>query len=153
MRWDEVGPQIDIWTLPAARNKGKRDHETPLAPAVKNLLRGVRQPGDEYVFTVRGDKPYAGQKRLKEILDRHSGVRDWQLHDLRRTVRTGLSEIGIRDEVAERTLNHALTGLDKVYNRHQYLEEKRAALEKWAKHVAFVVGQGRRGANVVPLQA
>ena len=57
------------------------------------------------------------------------------LHDLRRTVRTGLAKLGIRPDIAERCLNHAQPGIIATYDVHQYLEEKRNALTQWADHV------------------
>jgi hypothetical protein len=98
---------------------------------------------------VSGERPYSGTKRLKEILDRDSGVTGWVLHDIRRTVRSGLAELHVLEEVAERILNHAKKGLAKVYDRHAYIEEMRAAMEEWAARVAFIVGDGRDASNVV----
>jgi integrase len=57
------------------------------------------------------------------------------LHDLRRTVRTGLAKLGIRPDIAERCLNHAQPGIIATYDTHQYLEEKRDALTQWADHL------------------
>jgi integrase len=61
-------------------------------------------------------------------------------HDLRRTLRTRLAEIGIDDMVAERVLGHKLQGIMAVYNRHSYDTEKRQALDKWAKKLRQIVG-------------
>jgi integrase len=138
MMWKEIDEKWALWTLPAARSKGKRDHEVPLSPAVMEVLQ--RQPKlGPYVFTVTGDKPYAGQKRLKEIIDRESEVSGWVLHDLRRGVSTGLAALRIPQDVIDRTLNHAKEKLASVYNVHGYRDEKRAALDAWARQVAFVV--------------
>jgi integrase len=147
--WAELDLDNQTWTLPAARNKGKRDHKLPLAAAVVALLDELPRLGP-FVFTVDGAKPYAGTKRLKQILNRDTGITGWVLHDIRRTVRSGLAELHIAKEVAERVLNHANKGLAKVYNRHAYVAEMRAALEAWEKHVA-IVGDARDGANVARL--
>jgi integrase len=64
---------------------------------------------------------------------------DVRLHDLRRTLRTGLAELAVSFEVAERVLNHAMPGLQAVYNRHNYAAEKRNALALWAEHVLALV--------------
>jgi len=150
MRWDEISGSL--WTLPKERNKGKRDHALPLAPALIEVLEQLPKAGP-FVFTVNQERPYAGLRRLKEILDRKSRVTGWVLHDIRRTVRSGLSELHISEEVAERVLNHAQKGLGKVYDRHSYINEMRIALDAWAKHVAFIVGLGEEGENVVPIRA
>jgi integrase len=152
LQWGEVSETAKTWTLPAARNKGKRDHYVPLSDPALALLTGTTRQGD-YVFTVDGRKPYAGTKRLKAILDRHSGVTGWVLHDIRRTVRSGLSRLHVADEVADRIMNHARPSLDKTYNRHRYVDEMRAALAAWASHVAVVAGDVRDVANVVTLRS
>lgn len=146
--WSEIGD--DLWTLPAERNKGKRQHEVPLTKAALEVLGGATRLGP-FVFScdAEGKKPYAGMKRLKEILDRESGVTGWTIHDIRRTVATGLGRLGVAQEVIEHILNHSRPTLHKTYNVHAYRDEKRTALEAWARHVEGVV-TGKR-ANVVEL--
>jgi len=152
MVWSEVDLTRAVWTLPAARNKGKREHEIPLAPAMLALLDGLRRRGLP-AFTTDGSKPYAGQKRLKAILDRESGVAGWTLHDFRRTASTGMAALHVPQDTIDRVLNHAKGTLAGTYNRHQYAEEKRRALEAWAERVAFIVGEARDAVNVVELRA
>lgn len=143
--WAEV--KGDLWSLPAGRNKGRRDHEIPLSAAALEVLEGAPRLG-AFAFTVDGKKPYAGMKRLKQILDRESGVTGWTIHDIRRTVATGLGRLGITQDVIEHVLNHARPTLAQTYNVHSYREEKRAALEAWARHLERIVnGPG----NVVAL--
>ena len=152
MTWREVDLSRAVWTLPAARNKGKRDHEIPLTPAMVALLDGLRHQGG-VVFTKYGAKPYAGQKRLKAILDRESGVMCWTFHDFRRTVSTGMAALHVPQDTIDRVLNHAKGTLAGTYNRHDYLDQKRKALEAWAERVAFVVSEARDAENVVQLHA
>jgi integrase len=151
MLWSEVDLTRAVWTLPAARNKGKREHEIPLAPAMVGLLDGLRRRGLP-VFTTDGAKPYAGQKRLKAILDRESDVAGWTFHDLRRTASTGMAALHVPQDTIDRVLNHAKGTLAGTYNRHQYADEKRRALEAWAERVAFIVGKAREAVNVVELR-
>ena len=86
---------------------------------------------------------------------RQSGVTDWTLHDLRRTVATGLQKLGVRLEVTEAVLNHvsgSRAGIVGIYQRHEWAEEKRAALDAWGARVAAIV-EGREAAgNVTPLR-
>jgi integrase len=152
MAWREVDLSRAVWTLPAARNKGKRDHEIPLPPAMVALLDALPRRGRP-VFTTDGLKPYAGQKRLKAILDRESGVKGWTFHDIRRTVSTGMAALHVAQDAIDRVLNHAKGTLAGTYNRHEYLEAKRAALEAWAKRVAFITGEARDAGNVVEMRA
>jgi integrase len=63
----------------------------------------------------------------------------WQLHDLRRTVRTRLSQLRVSTEVAELVIGHALKGLHAVYNQHDFLDERREALELWAARLRSIV--------------
>jgi integrase len=151
MTWSEIDLGRALWILPAARNKGKRDHEIPLAPAMLALLGDRPRPG-EPLFTTDGRKPYAGQKRLKVILDRESRVTGWTFHDIRRTVSTGMASLHVPQDTIDRVLNHAKPGLARTYNRHQYLDEKRRALEAWAERVAFIVGDSGDAVNVVVLR-
>ena len=151
MTWSEINLGRALWILPAARNKGKRDHEIPLAPAMLALLGDRPRPG-EPLFTTDGRKPYAGQKRLKVILDRESRVTGWTFHDIRRTVSTGMASLHVPQDTIDRVLNHAKPGLARTYNRHQYLDEKRRALEAWAERVAFIVGDSGDAVNVVVLR-
>ena len=88
--------------------------------------------------------------QLVERVRRNAGLSNVRLHDLRRTLRTGLAELGVSFEVAERVLNHAMPGLQAVYNRHSYAAEKRAALVLWAEHVLSLTGE--REAKVVALR-
>ena len=76
----------------------------------------------------------------------------WVYHDIRRTVRSRLAELRVPFEIAERVLNHAMTKLERVYNRHAYREEKAAALQLWADRLAVIVGEGREAPNVVEMK-
>jgi integrase len=152
MTWREVDPNRAVWTLPARRNKGKRDHEIPLAPAMLALIEALPRRS-HYVFTIDGTRPYSGQEYLKAILDSKSGVKGWTFHDFRRTASTGMAALHVPQDTIDRVLNHAKGTLAGTYNRHQYLDQKRKALEAWAERVAFIVGEARDAANVVELKA
>jgi len=151
MTWSEIDLGRALWTLPKERNKGKRDHEIPLSPAMIELL-GRPRPGSP-VFTADGRKPYAGQKRLKAILDRESGVTGWTFHDFRRTASTGMAALHVPQDTIDRVLNHAKGALAGTYNRHQYFDEKQRALEAWAERVTFIIGNARDASNVAGFRA
>ena len=74
----------------------------------------------------------------------------WQLHDLRRTARSLMSRAGVRPEVAERTLGHAIGGVEAVYDRHDYLDEKSRALVMLADLIAMILVPPT--GNVIPLK-
>jgi len=74
--------------------------------------------------------------------DRINGLDDFRIHDIRRSVATGMAEIGILPHIIEAILNHVSghkAGVAGIYNKARYLDEMRAALEKWAAHVAMLV--------------
>ena len=104
--WAEIDIEAQTWKLPAGRNKGKREFELPLSPAMVALLRELpeRRP---HVFSLDGRRPYTNLKALKAQLDEKSGVHGWVLHDLRRSFRTELAALDVPEEIAERLLNHA----------------------------------------------
>ena len=100
----------------------------------------------EYVFTVNGVKPVAGWSVAKENLDKASGVSDWRIHDIRRTCATGLQKLGVTLQAVEAVLGHtsgSRGGIVGVYQRHDYADEKRAALNAWATHLSALL-EGRK---------
>ena len=77
--------------LDAGRSKNGRAHLIPLSKPARELLAGVpRIAGSDSVFTLNGQKPITGWRRAKHILDAAAGVSNWRLHDLRRTMATGV---------------------------------------------------------------
>jgi integrase len=148
----EIQPGTADWVIPAQRNKGRRDHLVPLPQAAMDIIGALPKRG-RYVFTLNGKKPYAGVKRLKSILDRESGVKDWVFHDLRRTCASGMAALHVSQDTIDRVLNHAQSKLGRTYNTHDYREAKAAALKLWSERVAVVVSKGRNAPNVTELRA
>jgi integrase len=151
LRWSEIDLDERVIHLPAARTKNARAHDVPLSASALAIIAGLRGVA-EHVFTVRR-KPIVNFSHMKARLDATSGVTDWTLHDLRRTVASGLQRLGVRLEVTEAVLNHrsgSMAGIVGVYQRHDYASEKRDALARWADHVDAAVS-GRK-ANVVALR-
>src|ERR1019366_6794973 len=96
----------------------------------------------------------SGFDSAKARLDAAMGSTDWVLHDLRRTATTGLARLGIAPHVADRVLNHqagTIRGVAATYNRFQYLDERKAALDAWGRFVESLVRPVQ--SNVVPLVA
>jgi integrase len=152
MRRDELSE--DAWTIPGTRTKNHRPHVVPLPPLARDILAGVAD-GTELVFANPHRKtPLSGWSHVKDDLDAAMGAPPWRLHDLRRTAATGMADLGIAPHIVEATLNHvsgAKAGVAGTYNRAAYAPEKRAALERWANHIAGLV-EGRP-ANVTPIRA
>ena len=151
MTWSEIDLERAEWRLSGNRVKNSREFTLPLTPMAVDILRSLpRITGlGDFVFTTNGRTPVSGFSRAKERFDEemakslHEPPDPWVLHDLRRTCASGLAALGVQPHVIEAVLNHAsgqIKGVAKVYNRHQYAEEKREALTKWASYVAGIVG-------------
>ena len=151
MRWDELDLDGPLWSLPSQRTKAARAHEIPLSEAAVEIISAMPRRGP-YVFTIYGKGPMTVHQ-IKARLDRETGIPNWRLHDLRRTLRSGLAELGVSYEIAERVIGHAMPQLERTYNVFTYREEKRAALEQWARHLTVMVTDGGAAPNVVPLRA
>jgi integrase len=153
LRWSEIDLDVRSLHLPAQRTKNARAHDVPLSAQALAIVAGLPRLVDaDLVFTVKR-KPVTGFSRAKERLNGASGVTDWTLHDIRRTVASGLQRLGVRLEVTEAVLNHksgSMAGIVGVYQRHDYASEKRDALQRWADHVDALVSGAK--ANVVALR-
>jgi integrase len=149
MQWKEI--VITDWTLPAARNqKTKLDLIRPLSKAAMALLPSRGQP-DEYVFGNTPDKPLRGFTQLKARLDAETGIKDWVLHDLRRTARSLMSRARVPTDHAEQVLGHVLKGVRGIYDRHDYHNEKAHALEALAHQIQLITSPPK-GGNVRQLK-
>ncbi len=150
MRWGEIDFKETLWTIPVERCKSKRPHIVPLPPSVIDLLKSLPRFAGPYVLTTTGgDRPISGHSKFKHRFD--EAIKDdlekaemppldaWTLHDLRRTMRTGLARLGIADVIAERAINHAPRGLNRIYQQYEYLDERRHALNAWAAWLDDVV--------------
>lgn len=142
LRLDEIAaletPEKAQIELPASRTKNSRPHDVPLSAPAIAILEAIKvEHGREYLFG-RGEGGYSGFSRAKERLDEACGVKDWTLHDLRRTMATRMADLGVEPHVIEAVLNHVSghkSGVAGVYNRSTYSTQKRAALETWAGHL------------------
>jgi integrase len=155
MRREELSEDGTMWEIPGARTKNHRPHVVPLPPLAREIIAGVhRIEGTDLVLSSGRKTPLSGWSKIKDHLDETMGAPPWRLHDLRRTAATGMAELGIAPHIVEATLNHisgAKAGVAGTYNRAAYAEEKKAALERWAAHIAGLV-EGRP-ANVTPIRA
>jgi integrase len=154
MEWAELADDLSQLNLPATRTKNKKPHVVPLAPIAREIIAGVpRIAGSAFVFTNTGKSPIQNWAKIKRRLDAAMAIGPWRLHDLRRTCVTGMAELGIRPDVIELAVNHASgrSSVAGVYNKSELLPERRAALERWAAHVAGLVSG--EPTNIVALRA
>ena len=154
-KWAEF--DSSTWTVPSERFKSDTIHKVPLSPEAVALISGLpRFNGGPFMFTTTfGKKPVGDFSRAKERLDAlmaeelGAAPLRWTLHDVRRTVRTRLSKL-VTFMVAELIIGHAKSGLARVYDQHEYSEEKRTALAAWAKRLMSIVNPPPD--NVVPMR-
>ena len=132
MRWDHVS--VDgVWEIPKEeREKGNAGSLKLPAQALSIIVTQPRISGNPYVFAGRGDGSINGISKAKVAVDKRSGVADWTLHDLRRSSRSLLSRCGVRPDVSERLMGHALPGVERIYDRFAYSDEKADALKRLA---------------------
>jgi integrase len=138
LRRSELSDGGKVWTIPASRYKSGRDVVIPLSAAAQKIIATQPALGD-FAFTVDGSRPLGDFDGRKQEFDKVHGVRDYVLHDLRRTSRTLLSRAGISADVAERALGHSLTGVRATYDRFAYLDQKRQAFEALAALIERIV--------------
>ena len=182
MRWREFSPDLSVWKLPAHRTKNGKEHVVHLPELARAILRELpRFKGTDLVFHVSSRRQPkeasahpqerartlsgfsdAKERLLAEIAkERKDGAApvaplDWRIHDFRRTGVTVLARLGFSPHVADRLLNHVqgtIRGVAAVYQRHEFLADRQAALRIWADHV-LAVGERRQAAdgNVVQLR-
>jgi integrase len=141
--WSEFDLAKGIWTIPAARMKGRngkaRPHSIPLTADIMAILGGLpRFNGGEYLFSnTNGERAAWVADRVKRRLDvamteKLGTLPPWVNHDLRRTLRSRLSELRVSADVAEAILAHVKPGIRGIYDRYEHFDEKRCALELWA---------------------
>lgn len=119
-------------------NKSDRPLTLVLPPLALALVR--QGDTEDYVFAGSVGK-ISGFSKLKLALDKASGVADWRLHDLRRTAATNMQELGIRNEVVQSILNHAVPGVGGIYLRSELEKQKAEALAIWAAALTRMVGK------------
>ena len=164
--WSEFDLESAVWELPAERSKSGTSIVIPLPRQAVNWLQELkfRSYGSDYVFPSRrrSKSPHMGKDTLNRAISKLFGIEPgrakkpphvmgdiehFTVHDLRRTCRSLLAAAGVPGHVAERCLNHKLKGVEGIYDRHDYLSERREALQKVADLVSPIVDDL---SNVVP---
>jgi integrase len=173
LSWKELHRDAAEWHLPAGRAKNGIGSVVPLSASMVSELDAIalgdKWPRRGLVFTTTGQTAVSGYSRAKTRLDKkvlelarqeadepeQVEVEGWRVHDLRRTLATGMQRLGVRFEVTESILNHisgSKSGVAGVYQRHDWRDEKRDALNAWGAHVKRTV-EGSNETNVVTLAA
>jgi integrase len=156
MSWRDINLEASVWIVPPEITKSGRPHKIPLPPQAVAVLRSLpRLAKSDLVFPGRYGRVMTGwSKRLPPIYKATAaaGMAPWTPHDCRRTMRTGLGQLGVDRVVAELLLDHAVSDeLAKIYDRGEYWHLRVEASARWAAHVLGIV-EGESGA-VLPLRA
>ena len=152
--WSHFDLYRAVWTIPVellksshARRSQPEPHHVPLAPLALDLLRQLKDltGAGRYVLPAHADKT-KDRSYSERVLSRairqnedHFGIPHFTPHDLRRTAASCMTRIGIPRLHVEKVLNHSTGDIAEVYDRHDYLPEKQAALEKWSEHLSAMV--------------
>lgn len=151
MSWEEIDLERRVWTLPAQRTKNDKPHIVQL-PDLAIAVIGAQPRAGALVFSRNGVTAVGDFSSQKRRLDGLCEVSNWRLHDLRRTMVSVMARLGVAPHVADKILNHAggtISGVAAVYQRHEFLHERRDALERWGAHVEGLLREG----EIVELKA
>lgn len=151
MRWEDISAD-GVWTIPAEAREKVNAGTLKLPPQALAVIRAQPQiEGNPYVFAGRGKVAIGNLGNDKRSMDKRLALAPWTIHDLRRTARSLMARAGVRSDIAERTLGHVIAGVEGVYDRHAYTEEKREALAALALLVERILA-GKQD-NVVRMTA
>jgi integrase len=169
MRWADIDTAERTWVLSGEQTKARRAHAVPLSPIAWEILTNIKERqrasgavvDSPYVFTTTGDRPISGFGKTKARIDTAVGaartvegadlVPPWTIHDLRRSMASGLGKLGVSRFVISRVLNHADSSVTGIYDRYAYLAEKREALEKWGGYLGRLIAS--EGSNVIEFRS
>ena len=146
MKWPDINDD-GVWTIPSEKREKSNAGSLQLPQVVLDIING--QPkfaGNAHVFAaVKGDGPFNSFSQRKRELDEKISMPHWTVHDLRRTARSLLSRAGVRPDISERVLGHAIPGIAQVYDRHSYDVEKAHALRELAALVERIINPPPKG--------
>ncbi|PTQ11434.1 integrase [Sphingomonas oleivorans] len=153
LAWAELNRGERVWRLPSERAKNGEFNIVPLndlaIAVLDEIAGGAKWPRRGRVFATSTGHSFSGYDKGKKMIDallkKDGGdpVPGWRLHDLRRTVATGLQRLGVRFEVTEAILNHvgvSRSGVAAIYQRHDWKTEKEQAMRDWGTHLQKVLG-------------
>ncbi|EEW7051079.1 site-specific integrase, partial [Escherichia coli] len=159
-RWEEFDLDNAVWHLPEERSKNGDPIDIPLVPPVIEWLKELRVLSCNSAWVLPARKmqhrmiPHIQESTLPVALAKVRAempeVPDFTIHDFRRTARTHLAALGVDPVVAERCLNHRIKGVEGIYNRYQYFDERTSALAKWT-NLLVSLERGERY-NVTPIR-
>jgi integrase len=144
--WDEIDFTEKVWTLPPERTKNGKVHRVPLSELATALFRelGALSRGNEWIMPSNTGEPRPMNERvITKAVRRYQaefGIPNWVPHDLRRTFSTHVNALTQAPHVVEKLLNHTMEGVMATYNRHDYWDEKVAAMDAWSGKLGEILG-------------
>ncbi|TDJ40495.1 MAG: DUF4102 domain-containing protein [Gammaproteobacteria bacterium] len=144
-RWSEFDLEAALWAIPAERMKKSRPHLVPLSDQAVSILRELRErcDGSEWMLPSnrsRGRRPLAHNTLNKALAALSLTLPSFVIHDFRRTASTHAHEAGFSSDVVEKALAHEQRGVRAVYNRAEYLDQRRELLRWWSDLVSAQAG-------------
>lgn len=161
MQWDELldfDGRESRWLIPGARTKNGKAHLVPLAPLAVKTIHSIKQKEKApFLFSGTGHTAFSGFSGLKKQIDaeiesvkkeepaRYTGqfLKPWRFHDLRRTFKTGLAELGIGSDIRDALVNHTKQGVDAHYDHAELLQGKRKGMEAWERHIKELITEAK----------
>jgi integrase len=149
LQWSEVNLDEGTITISGSRTKNHHQHTLPLSPTAEEIVRSVPVMIGKDTLFGNGARGFVGWEERKAAFG--VAVKDWQLHDLRRTMATSMCEHGVEPHIVEQILNHTgghKAGVAGVYNKARYRQQIVAALAWWDDHLRVLAGGGE--VKVIP---
>ena len=143
MRWSEFSPDMGTWMLPPSRSKTGKAHTLPVTTVMREVIDSIYRRDDDILFGRKHG--FTGWGIGKRALDERLGLPAWTHHDIRRSVATGLANIGVQPHIIEQILNHQSghkRGTAGIYNRSPYTREVNDAMLRWSDHISALI-EGR----------
>jgi integrase len=150
MKWDDIS--VDgVWRIPQAEREKGTAGDLKLPDAALAVIREQTRFGSNpYVLPGRGEGHFNGFSPCKRAFDKQVSIAPWVIHDLRRTARSLMSRASVKPHVAERVMGHVLAGVEGVYDRHEYFDEKADALARLATLLSSIIEPSDK---VVPIRS
>jgi integrase len=149
LKRNELDEKARTWTIPGLRTKNKKAHIVHLSEPAWRVI--TKTPEGDLVFGTSRGKRFQAFGKGKRALDKLSGVAGWRLHDMRRTIVSGMARLGVPPHVADKILNHqagTISGVAAVYQRHDFLLERNEALDRWGAHVGRILQTFKSGEGI-----
>jgi integrase len=140
LKWEDISADR-VWTIPTEPREKGNAGELVLPKVAIDIINALPKfASNPYVFAGRGSSHFSDYSNAKRVFDaKLEDVEPWTIHDLRRTARSLMSRAGVRSDIAERVLGHVIAGVEGIYDRHQYREEKARALTALASLIANIL--------------